>query len=68
MNEIKVGDVVCLKSNKSVRMTVRWVEKEHNGEKLEACCDWFIGKELKQAVFPVASLTTDTSTSNFTVV
>ena len=64
MEEFKCGDMVCLKSHKPVRMTIRWIEENNIGI-LEACCDWFDGKTLKQSVFPLTSLTTDT---NFTSV
>ena len=59
MLDFNPGDVVCLKSNKSIKMTLRWVEKD------EACCDWFIGKELKQAMFPLTSLSKDCPEINY---
>lgn len=66
MNEIIVGSVVCLKSNKSVRMTVRWIEEQDGVMMVN--CDWFENKKLMNATFPLTSLTTDTSTTSFAVV
>jgi hypothetical protein len=57
MEELKKGDIVCLKSEKSIKMTIRWtqkiIEKEENKE---ACCDWFVNKKLFTQVFPLTSL------------
>ena len=61
MSELKVGDVVSLKSNKSVRMTIRWIQEDSEGI-MEANCDWFENKKLTNATFPVTSLTTDSNT------
>jgi hypothetical protein len=66
METINIGNVVCLKSNKSVRMTVRWIE-EQDGVMM-ANCDWFVDKKLMNETFPLTSLTTDTCTTSFAIV
>jgi len=52
-DEIKVGDVVQLKSG-GPRMTVSWVSDESGT--LTAGCTWFVKDQEKFARFPVTSL------------
>ena len=50
MKNLVVGDVVWLKSSKAILMTIKSIE---NGE---ACCQWFDGNYLREAVFSLSSL------------
>jgi uncharacterized protein YodC (DUF2158 family) len=57
MKELKKGDVVWLKSNKLILMTIKFIQPSFAGSKeLEACCQWFDGKLLKEGCFPIESL------------
>jgi uncharacterized protein YodC (DUF2158 family) len=53
MGNVKVGDVVRLKSAEEPTMTVKKVF-DTNADEWE--CQWFLGGELKEGVFPAASL------------
>jgi len=54
MNEIKLGDVVQLKSG-SPRMTVSAVYRTPDGVP-SAYCEWFDGEKTQQKSFPITSL------------
>ena len=58
-DEIKVGDVVRLKSG-GPKMTVSTVDKAQYEERLSAWCDWFVQDKSpwkkENGVFPVTSL------------
>jgi uncharacterized protein YodC (DUF2158 family) len=54
MNEIKLGDVVQVKSG-GPRMTVSAVYRNPDGVP-SAYCDWFDGKKTQKNSFPIASL------------
>ena len=51
MDELKVGDLVHLKSG-GPRMTVTAVDKEND----KVNCQWFVGNELNQDLFPIETL------------
>lgn len=61
MEEIKVGDVVYLKSNIEVKMTVGYFENEN----IKVNCDWFNGGTKMSGTFLITSLKIDTSTAKF---
>ena len=53
MKNLVVGDVVWLKSSKTVMMTIKSIEIWHG----EAFCQWFDNNYyLREAVFALASL------------
>ena len=52
--EIKVGDVVYLKSDRNMKMTVAEF-RLMDGMSFAACL-WFVGGELKGGNFPLTSL------------
>lgn len=52
-DEIKVGDVVQLKSG-GPKMTVNWVQEESAA--MTAGCSWFVKDQEKSGRFPVTSL------------
>jgi uncharacterized protein YodC (DUF2158 family) len=56
MNEIKVGDVVQLKSG-GPKMTVSQTGNTAFGDTVvHAWCDWFEGNKKMDGVFPLTSL------------
>ncbi len=55
MDEIKVGDVVELKSG-GPKMTVSQVSTTMGSTTLKAWCDWFEGTKKMQGSFPLTSL------------
>ena len=59
--ELKPGDIVCLKSDRIVKMTISDFE-EKSGINY-ANCQWFDYKILIGGSFPVTSLTTDISSN-----
>jgi uncharacterized protein YodC (DUF2158 family) len=62
MDEIKVGDIVHLKSQRLPKMTVKWIQQQDYGKNAwEANCDWFDNKSNKfyNQTFPFTSLDKD---------
>jgi uncharacterized protein YodC (DUF2158 family) len=59
MSEIKVGDVVMLKSG-GPKMTVATIDKKYMGTELHVWCDWFVQDKApwkkEEGVFPLTSV------------
>jgi len=55
MSELKIGDVVQLKSG-GPAMTIEWLGKGMMDDVQKASCTWFEGKKHSKADFSVSSL------------
>ena len=61
MKNLNAGDVVCLNSDKTIKMTIGDFEKISDIN--YANCYWFNGGILMKGSFPTTSLTTDISSN-----